>query len=127
MTRINCGVHPSELCNRHLLAEHREIKRIPNMVRSGRARLDGIPGQFTLGDGHVRFFYDKIGYLRDRYSEIHAECIRRGFNVTDFSDSFSGIPDELMHGYIPTDHDRRIVRRRIAERLNGKHIKQDRT
>ena len=29
MTRINLGVKPSELCNKHLLAEQRELKRIP--------------------------------------------------------------------------------------------------
>jgi hypothetical protein len=32
MTRINVGVHPSELSTKHLIAEHREIKRIPNNV-----------------------------------------------------------------------------------------------
>ena len=30
MTRINCGIPPEELSDKHLLAEHREIKRIPN-------------------------------------------------------------------------------------------------
>ena len=30
MTRINVGIPPTELTDRHLLAEHREIKRIQN-------------------------------------------------------------------------------------------------
>jgi hypothetical protein len=29
MTRINVAIPPAELTMRHLLAEHREIKRIP--------------------------------------------------------------------------------------------------
>ena len=33
MTRINAGIPPKKLTNRHLLAEHREIKRIPNVIK----------------------------------------------------------------------------------------------
>jgi hypothetical protein len=33
MTRINVGVDPAELSTRHLIAELREIKRIPNLVK----------------------------------------------------------------------------------------------
>jgi hypothetical protein len=33
MTRINTGIPPKELTDKHLLAEHREIKRIPNCIK----------------------------------------------------------------------------------------------
>ena len=33
MTRINAGIPAAMLTGKHLLAEHREIKRIPNEVR----------------------------------------------------------------------------------------------
>ena len=33
MTRINVGIDPSELNMKMLMAEHREIKRIPNCVK----------------------------------------------------------------------------------------------
>lgn len=72
MTRINVGIPPRELTNKHLTAEHREIKRIPNAVKTGKAKMVGIPAQFTLGTGHVKFFYNKLGYLRQRYLELHA-------------------------------------------------------
>ena len=36
MTRVNVGIPPVELVDQHLLAEHREIKRIPNCVAKGK-------------------------------------------------------------------------------------------
>ena len=117
MTRINCGIPPSELCNKHLMAEAREIKRIPNCVSKGRFNLVGQPKGFTLGKGHVKFFYDKLLYLRNRYEELYLECISRGFNVSYYGGAWDGVPDELMNDYEPTDYDRFIIRERISERL----------
>lgn len=91
MTRINVGYPVKKLNTKMLLAEHREIKRIPNIVKSGRANLNNIPEKFTLGKGHVSFFYNKLGWLIERYSEVHNECLRRGFNVKDYKDSWIGI------------------------------------
>ena len=70
MTRINVGVLPKELHDKHLIAEHREIKRIPNTIRNGRFKLDGQPSEFKLGKGHVKFFYDKLMYLKNRYERL---------------------------------------------------------
>jgi hypothetical protein len=61
MTRINLGICPRRLPRVALLAEHREITRIPNAVRSGRASIRNIPSRFTLGTGHVRFFLQQTG------------------------------------------------------------------
>lgn len=117
MTRINCGIPVKELCDKHLMAEHREIKRIPNCVKRGRYNLENQPKLFTLGTGHVKFFYDKLGYLKKRYIEIHNECKYRNKNVTDFTNAWEGIDPKLMGDYSPTDRDRAIVRERINERL----------
>ena len=117
MTRINCGIPPRELVDKHLLAEARELKRIPNCVAKGKFDLKGQPKNFTLGTGHVKFFYDKLLYLKKRYEELYQECKYRGFNVTYFGDAWNGVPDHLMRDYFPSDTDRRIVRERIAERL----------
>lgn len=46
MTRINCGIPPSELTNKHLLAEHREIKRIPNAIAKGKFSMTNQPKEF---------------------------------------------------------------------------------
>jgi deoxyribonuclease (pyrimidine dimer) len=120
MTRINVGIPPAELTGKHLIAEHREIKRIPNAIAKGKYKLDGIPDKFTLGKGHVKFFYNKLLYLHFRYLDLYAECIKRGFNVTCYNECFYNMPDELYNDYQPTKRDVEIIKQRIQERLNGK-------
>ena len=118
MTRINVGILPSELTDKHLLAGHREIKRIPNCVAKGKYNMNGIPDKFKLGTGHVKFFYNKLFYLFTRYLELYVECKKRGFNVQDYREAWSNVPKELMGNYIPTQNDRKLVQQRINEKLN---------
>ena len=118
MTRINVGIHPSELTRQHLLAEHREIKRIPNSIKKGKFNLNGIPNEFKLGAGHVKFFYNKLGYLHQRYELIKTECLKRGYNITSYSECFEELPIELYNNYQETERDRKILQKRIAEKLN---------
>jgi hypothetical protein len=117
MTRINSGISPRELTQEHLIAEHREIKRVPNCIAKGKYDLKGQPKEFTLGTGHVKFFYTRLGYLKKRYDELYAECRRRNINVQYYGDAWNGIPEHLMGDYEPTERDRQIIRERIAERL----------
>jgi len=124
MTRINIGIPPKQLTNKHVMAEHRELKRIPNVVSRGRYNLKTAPPQFTLGKGHVSFFYDKLGYLKKRYIELYDECKARGFNVQCYVSSWDGVPIELMNDYTPTERDIQIVSERIAERLANPLAKQ---
>lgn len=124
MTRINVGINPIKLVDRHLLAEAREIKRIPNCVSRGRYNLKNTPKEFTLGKGHVAFFYDKLKYLKDRYEDIYKECKNRNFNVQYWGDAWDNIPQELMNDYIPTSKDIEIITQRINERLKTMKKKQ---
>lgn len=117
MTRINVAVLPSELTDKHLMAEHREIKRIPNCIVNGRYSMKDQPSEFTLGTGHVKFFYDKLGYLLMRYEQLYAECRLRGFDVTYYGEAWKDVPQELMGDYKPTERDRAIVMERINLRL----------
>lgn len=116
MTRINVGIEPQELPDKLLLAEHREITRIPNAIKSKRAKLAGIPEVFTLGSGHVKFFYTRLLYLKKRYDSLYQECLKRQFKVTDRSNSFSGLPADVMVDYIPTTRDRDLLIERIESR-----------
>jgi hypothetical protein len=97
MTRINCAIPPAILTDQHLLAEHREIKRLPQMwqiwVKNGRKTK--VPKDFTLNTGHCCFFYNKGQYTLNRYRDIHQECLKRGFNVQDYSGNWDK--------YLPTD------------------------
>jgi deoxyribonuclease (pyrimidine dimer) len=124
MTRINIGIPPRDLSNKHLIAEHRELKRIPNVVAKGKYNLKNVPQEFTLGKGHVSFFYDKLGYLKERYIDLYNECIARGFKVQNYLPSWNGVPQELMNSYTPTERDVNIIRERIADRLANPIAKQ---
>lgn len=116
MTRINVGIRARELPDRLLLAELREIKRIPNVISKGNYRMENIPEQFTLGTGHVKFFYNKLEYLLERYNELRDEAINRGFNVSDFSEAWSNVPETLMNGYQEEERDRSLLIERIEEK-----------
>lgn len=116
MTRINIGINPKILTNRHLIAEHREIKRIPNTIKSGKAKVKDIPEEFTLGKGHVKFFYNKLGYLQRRYHAIYMECMKRGLKVTPYYEAFADLPVKLNKDYQPTTKDIEIILGRLVER-----------
>lgn len=121
MTRINAGIKPCELEGKHLLAEHREIKRIPNAIAKGKFNLVGQPLKFTLGTGHVKFFYTRLLYLKKRYESLYKECIKRGYNVTYYGNAWDDIPNEFMNDYMPTESDKTIIRQRIKDN-NGRKI-----
>lgn len=116
MTRINL-VPPSELCDQHLLAEHRELTRIPNAVAKGKFNLQGQPTDYKLGEGHVRFFFNKLAFLKRRYDELHLECKARGFNVQYIWPENLPQNAELWVDYQATPEALALNRERIALRL----------
>lgn len=121
MTRFSAGVRAKQLCDIHLRKERIEILRVPNKLKSGKYNPKTvIPKKFKLGTGHEVFFKDKIKYVFNRYQELTEECIKRGFNVTDYSDAFKDIPDEYYNDWDDNVKEvRDIVVERITERLNG--------
>jgi len=82
MTRINI-LRAKDLTDQHLLAEHRELPRIFKQAADAYAehRTAQLPPKYTMGTGHVRFFYDKTAWLAARHRTLSAECARRGFKV----------------------------------------------
>jgi len=122
MTRINLHVKPSSLTDQHLLAEHREIVRIPNAVKKYGLEhvLSKAHDNFKLGSGHVTYFYDKQLYLVTRYGQIYRECKKRGFNVTNMANAFYGIPKELSRDIEYNSNHKSIVIERLQEKLNAK-------
>ena len=122
MTRINAGILPKDLTSKHLIAEHREIKRIPNCVGKGKYNMDNIPDKFKLGTGHVKFFYNKLLYLKNRYRSLYEECIRRGFSVQNYINAWDNVPEDLMNDYVPTNRDRKIIKERIKHKLNTNKV-----
>lgn len=117
MTRINV-VTPSELCDQHLLAEHRELTRIPNDIvkRGGNVKLSNETA-YLLGTGHVTFFRNKLLFLKARYDVLHTECLSRGFKVAYKWPEKVSEYRNLWQDYQVTEKDLLLNRKRISERM----------
>lgn len=120
MTRINVGILVTTLTDEHLLAEHREIKRLPTLFQKSLIAIDqsSIARTFCLGKGHVNFFGNKHLYTLSRYIMLHNECLSRNFNVTDYrSNWFWG--SFTNSDYQATQRDTNIIIDRITEKINS--------
>lgn len=127
MTRINV-VPPSDLVDKHLMGELHEILRVHGLVRKAQDRginkwnmhqkLD-IPHSYTMGTGHVLFFYDKLGFVTDRYYALCREAKKRGFkpNVLDRKEILKGIDKHWLGSYAVTKEAIKVNRARLDERL----------
>lgn len=122
MTRINC-VPPHELTDAHLGAEYRELPRVFALAFAAWQRGDDprtYPQEYTLGKGHVKFFYTRLGYLRLRFYDIVAECQHRGRRAT-YSDipNLGRMPTSWWRDWEPTPEAVAINRARIHYRLTN--------
>ena len=129
MTRINV-IPVDELTDKHLVAEYRELPRIFKLVldRQNKGhtpmtvkREKAMPSTYTLGTGHVLFFYNKLYYLIDRYQELCNEMENRGFTVNypDVPDFVWKLDIDWLGEYTPTTEALAINRDRINKRLRG--------
>lgn len=118
MTRINASIRPAELNNAMLFAEYREIKRVANKVKNNKYNFNNpTPKVFTLNRGHENFFRDKILYLSKRSDELYKECLKRGINAEDYSESYKNIPPHLFNDWQETEEARELLKERINQRL----------
>lgn len=120
MTRINV-VPVAELHYTHLVAEYRELPRVFKLAKVyankyGAGIPKGAPSEYTLGIGHVKFFYTRLGYCAFRMQELINEMHRRGYTPKFTNVDFDIVP-EWNNSYEPTSEALRINRLRIAERL----------
>jgi deoxyribonuclease (pyrimidine dimer) len=122
MTRINC-VPVAELTSKHLVTEYRELPRVFGLARSN----PDAPKEYTLGKGHVIFFYNKLAFCYKRQCQLVKEMRRRGFTVNFepttlldlHSDKGGRLKRALWNDWEPTQEAMEINRRRIEDRLNG--------
>ena len=124
MTRINSAIPVQLLTDEHLLAEHREIKRLPACFIKAleSVALGRIPKVFCLGTGHVTFFLNKQLYLLTRYKQIHQECLNREFDVEDYTTNWLELQDKMesnncWRAYKPTANEHDLLIARISERI----------
>lgn len=117
MTRINC-IPVEELTNRHLLAEYRELPRVFALARV----CPEAPSEYTLGTGHIKFFYNKLLYLYNRQVQIVREMKQRGMSPTFDPEQLGARryhegQEGLWNDWVPTQEAMRINRERIETRL----------
>jgi hypothetical protein len=120
MTRINC-VPVRELHDKHLLAEYRELPRVFKLAYAAYARGEGPaahPAEYTLGKGHVKFFYTRLWWLAQRFDQIYLELRQRGFQPQYSTvPVVPRMPQSWHRGWCPTPEALAINRQRIQERL----------
>ncbi len=82
MVRINL-INPEKLSDQHLIAEYDEILMLLGYVKKY-PTLEEIPERYCLGKGHIKFFKNKLKYLKKRHELIKKEMVKRGFttNIT---------------------------------------------
>jgi deoxyribonuclease (pyrimidine dimer) len=116
LTRINT-IPPALLTDAHLFAEWRELPRVFPLARKAQERSEAmgatmdLPETYRLGTGHVRFFYDKLGWLARRHRALTQELTGRGYNLT-VREPLTGAGD-----WEPTAEAHRLNVARLRERL----------
>lgn len=133
MTRVNAGIDPKLLHRRHLIAEIRELPMVPSSLRRSlrtippQKILTSIPTYFTLNTGHVKFFYNKMSYLKERFTLLADEMEARGYMPDRTRISyFDGFDDIWNKNWTPTESDNLVVWERIQLRISEKpHLYKD--
>ena len=122
MTRINC-IPVQELTREHLVAEYRELPRIYKLVDDALDKQHEcfirprIPARYTMGTGHVLFFYNKMAYITRRHRELIEEMQRRGFTTNHTDVPNLRWPKYFNMDWEPDAEEERINRERIHIRL----------
>ena len=123
MTRINV-VPPKDLHDRHLVAEYHELPRVYGLVRKSIAK-GMTPKDFekyenyTLGTGHVKFFYTRLKWLAERQASLVEEMLSRKMRPQHirFEELFRGIPRAWFNDWTADEEAINTNRLRLQERL----------
>ena len=71
MVRVNL-IPPRKLADQHLIAEYNEILMLLGYVRKY-PMTEEIPKNYCLGKGHIKFFKNKLLYLKKRHENLKNE------------------------------------------------------
>lgn len=117
MVRINL-IEPKKLADQHLIAEYNEILMLLGYVRKY-PEPKGIPENYKLGSGHIKFFKDKLKYIKKRHDLLKKEMKRRGFK-TEKTIDLSEFPEVLCNDWTPRPEDYQIIKKRLREKIELK-------
>lgn len=116
MVRVNI-IEPWRLADQHLVAEYLEIMMLASYARSS-PRTDDVPESYRLGKGHIKFFKNKLGYLKKRHELIKLEMEKRGFVARKNLDI--GRNKKLFGDWKPNERDFSLIKSRIIEKISKK-------
>lgn len=131
MTRINT-IGVEYLTDKHLMAEYHELPRVFTSVKKLSDSHEHpenlkIPEQYCLGEGHVRFFYDKVGWLEERFKKLKDELQARGFRIsidryTEILRDAGDIHPRWKKIWIPVPEDYYLNMARLVKRVGIKRV-----
>jgi deoxyribonuclease (pyrimidine dimer) len=121
MTRINC-VPVQCLSDKHLQAEYFELPRIfTALEKKTESELNRLPSHpcYTMGTGHVTFFYNKLDFIVKRYMLLANELINRGVNISltsldNMTERYQAFPSNLCKDWTPTPADMYVNMARLV-------------
>ena len=117
MVRVNL-IKPEFLADQHLVAEYAEVLMLVEYVKRYPA-LEGIPGKYCLGEGHQKFFKNKLKYLERRHVQLKKEMRRRGFNARKTL-SLKGFRKENLGDWEPGEEDYGVIGKRLIWKIKEK-------
>jgi len=117
MVRINL-VNPKKLSDQHLIAEYNEILMLIEYIRKY-PELKDIPKKYCLGKGHMKFFKDKLIYLKKRHEILKSEMKIRGFKAKK-SINLSLFRKENKGDWKPDKEDIDLITNRIISKIQLK-------
>lgn len=124
MTRINC-IPVEQLTDNFLMAEYFELPRLYPLIAKAIFRKDtNIPETYRMGSGHMRFFYNKLKWLRKRHKELEEEGLARYLTLQVDPDVDPAylcewaflVPPEYNQDWEPKKRDLEINRNRLEYR-----------
>jgi len=114
MVRVNI-LEPKALSDQHLIAEYSEILRLLGYVRK-HPEVSSANAHFMKQP--VKYFSDKLRYLKRRHAMLKAEMGRRGFHPRITPD-MGCYAKEKMKEFSPDKRQVYEIKRRIISRLRN--------
>lgn len=116
MVRVNI-INSRNLTDQHLVAEYLEIIMLVSYVKK-HPSLECIPEKYCLGRGHIKFFKNKLKYLKKRHEELKKEMKKRGFKARKILKI--RLTKKYMQDYKPTKKDKEVIKKRLIQKINMK-------
>jgi len=117
MVRINI-IDPKKLADQHLVAEYDEMLMLIHYIKHYPS-LEDIPKEYCLGKGHMKFFKNKVLYLKKRHELLRQEMKNRNFHPKRIL-PISDIPQKNQNDWTPNKKDKEVIKERIRQRIKEK-------